>query len=104
MVKRVDRRLQRFVRDMIYLDSYGTSLLLDTATPEGLTEWDRLESRLRDSSNSQSVPSRPLRVNTTAPLPPRPGRFRGACRNVSLRGNLQRLARELEHEITQLGS
>src|SRR6185503_20267801 len=53
------------IQDMIYLDSYGTSLLLDTATPEGLTEWDRLESRLRESSNSQSVPSRPLRINAT---------------------------------------
>jgi hypothetical protein len=89
---------------MIYLDSYGTSLLLDSGTPEGLTEWDRLESRLRGSTSSLGAPSRPLRINAIAPLPPRPARYRGACRIVSLRGDLQRLAHELEHEITQLGS
>ncbi|HEV7224816.1 MAG TPA: hypothetical protein VGN42_19045 [Pirellulales bacterium] len=88
---------------MIYLDSYGTSLLLDTATPEGLTEWDRLEARLR-SSNSLPAATRPLRINAAAPLPPRPGRYRGACRSVTLRGDLRRLVRELEQEISLLGS
>ncbi len=89
---------------MIHLDSYGTSLAFDAAAPEGLAEWDRLERKLRGPQTSLPSPSRPLRINAATPLARSHGRSRQPCRNVTIQGNLTRLADELEQEIRSLGS
>jgi len=90
--------------DMIYLDSYGASLALDTATSEGSAEWDRLDARLREGEAGLPEIRRPLRVNRVRPLSARSDRVRSGCKTVVMPGNLQRLIRELEGELAQLGS
>jgi hypothetical protein len=89
---------------MIHLDSYGTSLAFDAATPEGLAEWDRLESKLRGPQTPLALPSRPLHINAATPLARSHSRLRQPCRNVTIEGNLARLTDELEQEIRSLGS
>ena len=89
---------------MIHLDSYGASLALDAATPDGLTEWDRLEAWLRGGESCLPGILRPLRVNLVSPLSVRNDRNRAGCKSVSIGGNLHRLQSELEGELAQLGS
>jgi hypothetical protein len=89
---------------MIHLDSYGTSLAFDAATPEGLGEWDRLESELRSSSTPLPPRSKPLLINAVAPLKLRAGRNRLICKTVVIHSDLKRLTAELQHQISQLGS
>lgn len=89
---------------MIYLDSYGPSLGLDTATSEGLAAWDRLDARLRDGEPGLPELRRPLRVNAVGALSARCDRVRPGCKSVVLSGNLQRLVRELDGELARLGS
>lgn len=92
------------ILDMIHLDSYGASLLLDAATPDGLSEWDRLEAWLRGGESCLPGIVRPLRVNLMSPLAPKNSRSEFACKSVSLAGNLHRILSELEGELAQLGS
>jgi hypothetical protein len=92
------------ILDMIHLDSYGVSLLLDAATPDGLNEWDRLEAWLRGGESCLPGIVRPLRVNLISPLAARNSRSEFACKSVSLAGNLHRILSELEGELAQLGS
>ena len=89
---------------MIHLDSYGASLALDAATPEGLSEWDRLEAWLRGGESCLPGIVRPLRVNLVGKLAVRSERLGAGCKNVSLAGNLHRILSELESELAQLGS
>jgi hypothetical protein len=89
---------------MIHLDSYGASLALDAATPDGLNEWDRLEAWLRGGESCLPGMVRPLRVNLISPLTPKNNRSESSCKSVSLAGNLHRILSELESELAQLGS
>jgi hypothetical protein len=96
--------LSPIILDMIHLDSYGASLLLDAATPEGLNEWDRLEAWLRGGESCLPGVVRPLRVNLISPLAARGHRNEIGCKSVNLAGNLHRILSELEGELAQLGS
>ena len=89
---------------MIYLDSYGPSLGLDTAISESLAAWDRLDARLREGDAGLPEVRRPLRVNAVSSLTPRCNRAGSGCKSLVLAGNLQRLVRELDGELARLGS